>query len=177
VEPTNLLAYLKLPTKVIASVGLVASGILLLPVAWITALGLAQIRKDYAALLGVAILLAVAVLIIEGVVSVSVWLSSRERQGRYERYRTDEFFGLRWRWTWYAGEVIGVRAFCPACDLQLEARVQTAGIMDTPTGELHYYCPCGKTRVTIPAANPLQVAHAAANSAEREARSRGLLGD
>jgi hypothetical protein len=176
-EPANLLAYLKLPTKVLASVGLVASGILFLPASWVAALGLAQIRKQYPALLGVAILLAVAILIIESTVFVSGWLRSRERPKPYERYRTDEFFGLRWRWIWYLGEVVGARAFCPRCDLQLEARSQTAGIMDMPTGEVHYYCPCGATKITLPAPNPVQVAHAAGLLAEREARNRGLLRD
>ena len=146
-EP-NLLAYLKLPTKVLASVGLLAAGILFLPGAWVAALGLAQIRKQYAAPLGIAMLLAAAVLIIEGIALLSGWLRTRERRTPYERYRIDEFFGLRWRWHWYGGRVAGPRAFCPACDLQLEPWLATTGTMDIPTGDLRYRCPCGITDIT-----------------------------
>lgn len=34
----------------------------------------------------------------------------------HERYRTDEFFGLRWRWRWYLFQALGMRAFCIECD-------------------------------------------------------------
>lgn len=122
-------------------------------------------------------MLAVAVLIIEGITFFYRWLRDRERPTPYDGYRTDEFFGLRWRWSWYARDVVGVHAFCPACDLQLEGRTQTAGIMDVPTGEVLYYCPCGATAIKLKCADPLQVERAIGLHAEREARSRGLLRD
>jgi hypothetical protein len=175
-EPTNLLAYLKLPTKVLASVGLVAFGILFLPATWVAALGLAQIRTQYPATLGIAILLATGALIIEGTVFVSGWLRSQQRAMPYERYRTDEFFGLRWRWQWDLGKVVGPRAFCLHCDLELDATSITAGIMATPTRQLRYQCEgCGKTNITLRAWDALELARTAAQNAEREARKRGLL--
>ena len=175
-EPTGFLAYLKLPTKIIASVGLLASAILFLPVTWVAALGLAEIRTQYKALLGCAVLLAAAVLAVEGLVYLTNWLRNRERQMPYERYTTDEFFGLRWRWRWYGGDVIGVKAFCSACDLQLQGYSPETGIIGMPTNELIYRCPCGATNLTLQASDPLQVAHVASLHAERVARSRGLLG-
>jgi hypothetical protein len=153
----------------------VAAGILFLPASWAAALGLTQIRSSYPAVLGVAVLLAVAVLIIEGTMFAWGWLRDRERSEPYERYQTDEFFGLRWRWSWYGGRVAGPRAFCPSCDLQLDGRLQATGIMDMPTGEIQYYCPCGATNIVLRAPNPSQLAHEAGLCAEREARKRGLL--
>lgn len=163
----------------LASVGLVAAGILLLPGTWVAALGLAQVRKQYAAPLGIAILLAAAILIVEGSVFLSGWLRARERRMPYERYRTDEFFGWRWRWRWrwYAGQFVGPRAFCAACDLQLEAWSRSTGIMDTPTGDLRYRCPCGITDVTLQAPNPTDLGRVIGLCAERKARERGLLKD
>lgn len=176
-EP-NLLAYLKLPAKVLASVGLVAAGILFLPAAWVAALGLAQVRKQYAAPLGIAMLLAAAVLTIEGVVFVSGRLRRRERRMPYEQYTTDEFCGLRWRWTWFGGRAAGARAFCPKCDLELDALSidLDRGIMGVPTGQLRYFCGgCGKTDITLPAYNSGDLARTIELHAERKARESGLL--
>jgi|SRR5579883_2986823 len=154
-----------------------AAAILLLPTSWVAALDLAPVRKQYGALLGIAAVLAMAVLIIEAILFTSAWLRTRERRMPYERYRKDEFFGLRWRWHWYGGEVVGPRAFCPACDLQLEGWSRTTGIMDTPSDELRYRCPCGLTDVKLQAPSPQDLGHVIKLCAERKARERGLLRD
>lgn len=55
----------------------------------------------------------------------TLWI--RQREPPYNSYRSAEFFGLRWRWDWYAQEPIGIRAFCPECDLELDPRASSVG--------------------------------------------------
>ena len=155
-----------------------AAAILFLPATWIAVLGLAQIRRQYPAPLGIAVLLPAAVLIIEVIVFASRWFRTRERQMPCERYTTDEFLGLRWRWSWFEGRAFGARAFCPRCDLEVDARSLDLdrGIMGVPTGELRYFCGrCGKTDITVQAYNPGDLSRTVELHAEREARHRGLL--
>jgi Super-infection exclusion protein B len=92
-EPlSGFLTYLKLPIKALAGVGAVAAGILFLPSAWVGALGLSTIRTQYTAPLGIAVLLAVALLLIEAVAFAMGWLrhKAKHRQDERERLETAE---------------------------------------------------------------------------------------
>jgi diguanylate cyclase (GGDEF)-like protein len=64
------------------------------------------------------IILAAAVVWTLGFPSKNV--ASRAVQSSREiPYTTDSFEGLRWRWHYASGEIIGLGSFCPACDFQV----------------------------------------------------------
>jgi hypothetical protein len=89
---TSFLAALKLPIKVLAGVGAVAAGILFLPSGWVDVLGLSTMRKQHTDLLGIALLLAVALLLIEAVALTVSWLrrkAEHQREG-HERHEAAE---------------------------------------------------------------------------------------
>jgi hypothetical protein len=91
----------------------------------------------------------------------------------FAQYRTDEIFGLRWRWRWTeGGSVIYARAHCAHSDLELDPE---------PTGyagaaQILYHCTqCGQTDVVVPAGSRDRVEREVAVRVEAEARRRGLL--
>lgn len=45
--------------------------------------------------------------------------NSSANQTSWENYRTDAFFGLRWRWRYVGGAIDRLNTFCPHCDYQV----------------------------------------------------------
>lgn len=40
----------------------------------------------------------------------------------FDQYTEDEFDGIRWRWSYFSGDIINdFSSFCPKCDLEIEA--------------------------------------------------------
>lgn len=65
----------------------------------------------------------------------------------WNRYTSDLFFGLRWRWKYSHDEehkIHGVTTFCPKCDYQVYHKETT--IWNTPIG---FYCDCCKQQLTV----------------------------
>jgi hypothetical protein len=62
---TALLGYLKLPTRVVATVAISALVFLILPEQWLAFLNLANVRTDYGAVVGFALVIAVAFLVVD----------------------------------------------------------------------------------------------------------------
>ncbi len=96
------------------------------------------------------------------------------RPAPFEMYRSDELFGLLWRWSWTArGEVLYARAYCIECDLELDPQL----IGYAAATQIAYHCTrCERADVILPAANRAVVEREVALRAEAEARRRGLLG-
>ena len=45
----------------------------------------------------------------------------------WKNYRTDNFFGLRWRWNYFdGGQIYEIHTFCPHCDFQVYAEDASA---------------------------------------------------
>lgn len=52
-------------------------------------------------------------------VVAAIWTSITGRRSPWARYRDDNFFGLRWRWTYVGGTIDRIHTFCPKCDFQV----------------------------------------------------------
>ena len=86
----SILSYLKLHAKILAAVGIVAACVLFLPDAWVALIGLTSIRKQYAGWLGAAVLLGMAVVVVEGVSLLAEWLGHSASHRRDERERREQ---------------------------------------------------------------------------------------
>jgi hypothetical protein len=87
----------------------------------------------------------------------------------YADYRTDLFFGFRWRWTVYAGGTVGkVRMFCPKCDYELS----TNDFEQTRTYR-EYLCRCAHCNFahSITASGPREMSDRIEKAAERKIRT------
>jgi hypothetical protein len=52
-----------------------------------------------------------------------LWRTLFPLQASWKSYRSDLFFGIRWRWNYFgSGEIYDVHTFCPRCDFQLYAK-------------------------------------------------------
>jgi len=70
-------------------------------------------------LIGALILGVVPTIILIGAV---IWISLRpeaESRPDWRTYRSDMFFGLRWRWDYFGQSVGHMHTFCPRCDFQV----------------------------------------------------------
>jgi hypothetical protein len=81
-DPGSILAYLKLPTKVLAGIALAALCVLFLPESLIAATGLLAARTDYRWALGLAIWISAALIIVEGVAALWTWQMQRTERER-----------------------------------------------------------------------------------------------
>ena len=65
----------------------------------------------------------------------------------WSAYKSDCFFGLRWRWKYSGTEepkIYEVSTYCPKCDYQVYGQRTT--IWDTP---IAFYCDCCKQQVAV----------------------------
>ncbi len=84
-DPTTILAYLKLPTKVLAGIALASIAVLASPASWVAATGLAKARTDYRWALGLAIWIPLALLLVELVAALWMWQRARVERDRKKR--------------------------------------------------------------------------------------------
>lgn len=72
-------------------------------------------------LLWVWALLATTLIIAVAVHNVS---QSKSVVNDWRSYRSDNFFGLKWRWKLHEAQPYDICAFCPVCDLQLDPQYE-----------------------------------------------------
>lgn len=85
---------------------------------WVFLLASSSISNWIIALLAIAALPAVML------VAALAWQLIKGEDGSatttgWTSYTTDEFFGLRWRWSYIGGSIVRLYAFCPKCDYQV----------------------------------------------------------
>ena len=69
----------------------------------------------------------------------SVLITSEKRAAPYAAYTSDEFYGLRWRWTVSSnGGFFAMKMFCPKCDFEVTAEEFEANF----AGEQGHMCQC-----------------------------------
>jgi hypothetical protein len=68
------------------------------------------------------LLLTVAICLVFAARAWAAFTDSPAWLSEFQAYRTDQFFGFRWRWdTTASGEVHTITMFCPECDYQLRS--------------------------------------------------------
>lgn len=67
-------------------------------------------------LIGLLVLLATPALVLVG---VFMWGSRKPQPLSWEDYRSDQFYGLNWRWSYSGLRVVRLVSFCSRCDFQV----------------------------------------------------------